>query len=733
MKVVALLSGGKDSCFNLMHCVANGHEIVAVANLYSEVKENKEEIDSFMYQTVGSNDIVPLVAECLGLPLFRKLIAGKSVSVDMEYTINEGDEVEDLMSLLLDVKSQFPEVNAVSVGAILSNYQRIRVEHVCSRLGLTPLAYLWQSDQSVLLQSMLDNNLIAVLAKVAAMGLDTRHLGKTLGEMQPLLEKLSRDYGCHVAGEGGEYETLTLDCPLFRKRIVLIDQETIIHSNDAFAIVAYLKFKKVELVDKPESEIGLTPEMRERLLEFGDRNSIQQDSILKLVKKYSQRNEIQKSFTIVPSTGNIHESFIQRASIKYLCGFLAISNISSKESSSVEQETTDCMNQLSEHLQARNMSWKDVVMMHLFVADMNEFSALNKVYGSFLGTNPPTRVTVEVSGLLDGRRIQMDCLAFVQRPNETALRVNKSVMHVQGVSYWAPSNIGPYSQTIKLNDHLYVAGQIGLIPHTMELPSLSTSISDHSLADLAQAIAESQICFSNLESIASVQGCEFPKDVGLLICFVRRVEYLDLVKQFCNDRIKNFLSIPSLFLSVAKLPRNCAVEFQVMFQCPNDVPQVDDSEDSEEEESAVIGKNRVLPKVAEVSEDSAIFQFPDEIVQLNTRISAWNRGSLLCMTGEARLCLVDTSVSSHHIQHAATQLLELIQKSVGNYAASSPVSIKVFYRKDIPSHLVQFEADRFYSDDERKASKPSISYIPVDFVSVGNGVLGVHVMFPHLS
>jgi len=34
MRVVALISGGKDSCFNMMQCIAAGHEIVAVANLY---------------------------------------------------------------------------------------------------------------------------------------------------------------------------------------------------------------------------------------------------------------------------------------------------------------------------------------------------------------------------------------------------------------------------------------------------------------------------------------------------------------------------------------------------------------------------------------------------------------------------------------------------------------------------------------------------------------------------
>lgn len=40
MRVVALISGGKDSCYNMMQCVAEGHEIVALANLYPKGKGN---------------------------------------------------------------------------------------------------------------------------------------------------------------------------------------------------------------------------------------------------------------------------------------------------------------------------------------------------------------------------------------------------------------------------------------------------------------------------------------------------------------------------------------------------------------------------------------------------------------------------------------------------------------------------------------------------------------------
>ena len=47
MKVVGLISGGKDSVFNMIECVAHGHEIVCLANLHGA--EVGAETDSFMY------------------------------------------------------------------------------------------------------------------------------------------------------------------------------------------------------------------------------------------------------------------------------------------------------------------------------------------------------------------------------------------------------------------------------------------------------------------------------------------------------------------------------------------------------------------------------------------------------------------------------------------------------------------------------------------------------------
>lgn len=136
MNVVGLVSGGKDSVYNLMECVRLGHRLVALANLYpasATPDVDSQELDSFMFQTVGHN-VVPALADCLGLPLFRIATRGKAVQSSVSYAApgsdGDGDEVEDLLCLLASVKLRMPHVNAVASGAILSNYQRARVENV---------------------------------------------------------------------------------------------------------------------------------------------------------------------------------------------------------------------------------------------------------------------------------------------------------------------------------------------------------------------------------------------------------------------------------------------------------------------------------------------------------------------------------------------------------------------------------------------------------------------------
>lgn len=135
------------------------------------------------------------------LPLFQEKITGTAVAKELGYKQQDGDEVEDMFRLLRRVKEQVPNLEAVGCGAILSHYQRLRLENVCGRLGLKALCFLWQRDQSEALADMVSSQISAVLVKVAGMGLCHRQLNQTIAELSPLLRKLGDEYGCNVAGE----------------------------------------------------------------------------------------------------------------------------------------------------------------------------------------------------------------------------------------------------------------------------------------------------------------------------------------------------------------------------------------------------------------------------------------------------------------------------------------------------------------------------------------------------
>jgi len=248
MKFVALISGGKDSIFNALQLVKQGHELVCLANLYPP---NGDELDCYMYQSVGS-EMIEQIAECIGKPLYRCPIIGTPKRLEMEYDGKdcEGDEVEDLFQLLKVVKENHPDVIGVSSGAINSTYQKNRVENLCERLDMVSLALLWEVDQKQLLDNMIDSGMNSILIKVASYGLTKANLNKTIKEMKPVLYNLSDQYGGHVCGEGGEFESLTLDCPLYKKRIVIDDYDVVMHTDNGIDEVAYMKVKSSHLEEK---------------------------------------------------------------------------------------------------------------------------------------------------------------------------------------------------------------------------------------------------------------------------------------------------------------------------------------------------------------------------------------------------------------------------------------------------------------------------------------------------
>ncbi|RNF21155.1 putative ATP-binding protein [Trypanosoma conorhini] len=271
MKTIALISGGKDSLLSVLLAMRYGHTPVVLANICPTCNEGPEhvhEIDSYSFQTVG-HEAVESIAVCMELPLRRAYIrAGQSKVQGLHYTKerDEEDEVETLYRLLRTVKEEFPEVEGVTTGAILSHYQRYRVEDVCDRLGLHSLAFLWQRPAEEVLDIAAALQLHAILVKTASIGLDPRiHVGLSLEAVRPALEKAQRLYGTHSAGEGGEFETIVLDCPLFREQCLEIASlERVIVDDNDYSPSGYARLK-VRRRNKTMEEKNSSKELLRRL------------------------------------------------------------------------------------------------------------------------------------------------------------------------------------------------------------------------------------------------------------------------------------------------------------------------------------------------------------------------------------------------------------------------------------------------------------------------------------
>ncbi|QDS67606.1 hypothetical protein FKW77_004020 [Venturia effusa] len=513
-KVIALISGGKDSFFSILHCQANNHEVVALANLYPETSPEEpenEDIDSFMYQTVG-HSVIPLYAEALGIPLYRQKILGGSGRMERDYapvTINgskaqEEDETESLVPLLKKVKEAHPDANAISTGAILSTYQRTRIESIALRLGLIPLSYLWQFPtlppytQTSLLEDMRAVGQDSRIIKVASGALDESFLWKNVADLATVSKMVKRmgffggSSGGAVLGEGGEFETLAVDGPdpLWKGRIEARNVEVVSGEGGS----AVVRLKDLSLVKKEDQEKAHADLRIPELLDTEFRELLASMETLAIdPDEYETQDEIP-----IPPSGSPMNALdgLDRTIQRPRQGLLQIANIS-HPSGTPSDQLKAILQRLSAHLGNANLDASLLVSTTLLLRSMADFTLLNPIYGSFFTTpNPPSRVTISCGDRLPpGIDVVLSAIA------DLGERKERQGLHVQSRSYWAPANIGPYSQAIsipfepipasrnpgekvieksdeeeddsRITTHqprtIHVAGQIPLIPASLEM------------------------------------------------------------------------------------------------------------------------------------------------------------------------------------------------------------------------------------------------------------------------
>jgi 2-iminobutanoate/2-iminopropanoate deaminase len=77
----------------------------------------------------------------------------------------------------------------------------------------------------------------------------------------------------------------------------------------------------------------------------------------------------------------------------------------------IEAETRRALENLKAVLEAAGFSLREVVQAQVFLTDLADFEAMNRVYGEYFPVEPPARATVEVAGLARGARIEIALVA----------------------------------------------------------------------------------------------------------------------------------------------------------------------------------------------------------------------------------------------------------------------------------------------------------------------------------
>jgi len=257
MKLAVLFSGGKDSTYAVYLAKKQGYEISCLISIFSKNPE------SFMFHT-------PLIektkqqADLMDIPLIiQKTYGQKEI------------ELLDLEKAIKKAKKEF-KVEGIITGAVESVYQASRVQKICDKLNLACFNPLWQKNQLELLEDLIKNNpknfslknfgttkskdvptmkirkfssiptfkkdreschthrrrgkdfvgFKVIITGVFAYPFDKSWLGRKINkQFIKEITELHKKYKINPAGEGGEFETFVLDCPLFKKPLKIKDKK----------------------------------------------------------------------------------------------------------------------------------------------------------------------------------------------------------------------------------------------------------------------------------------------------------------------------------------------------------------------------------------------------------------------------------------------------------------------------------------------------------------------------
>jgi uncharacterized protein (TIGR00290 family) len=218
MRVFCSWSGGKESCLACYKAIQEGHE---VASLLTMVTTSGQYTRSHRL----SRKLLIAQSQAIGVPLQQKRASWNTYEREFKRAVTvfkrEG-------------------IAGGVFGDVSLDEHREWVQKVCAEKGIVPLLPLWGTEGKDLLFRFIEAGFEAIVVAVRSDIVDEHWLGTKIdGEFVEQIEK----GGVDVCGENGEYHTLVVDGPIFRKKIAI--GETKVVRRDTMAFLQVLDFSLV--------------------------------------------------------------------------------------------------------------------------------------------------------------------------------------------------------------------------------------------------------------------------------------------------------------------------------------------------------------------------------------------------------------------------------------------------------------------------------------------------------
>jgi 2-iminobutanoate/2-iminopropanoate deaminase len=123
----------------------------------------------------------------------------------------------------------------------------------------------------------------------------------------------------------------------------------------------------------------------------------------------------------------------------------------------MDAQARQAMDGIGAVLKEAGLGFQHLVKCHVYLANMDDYAAMNAAYGSYFTDRVPARTTVQAAALVANAGVEIGCIAFKDLSRISVVRPPAGSL---------PAPLGPYSPAVWAGDTLYVSGMGGQDPAT---------------------------------------------------------------------------------------------------------------------------------------------------------------------------------------------------------------------------------------------------------------------------